>query len=235
MRKLKAAVASLDDVEERLREHYKPTDDGFALDLDDVTALPELGNLVRAQERVVADGEKLAAELAELQAKFDGLPDGLTADEIERLRALAKRAVDNGGDVGAVARLERELTDRQAAHDAAIAKKETWIRNKRIDAALRDQLEICSVKPAFVKAAIALLTESGNFEIDGERVFVETRFGKKSIKRFVRDWCRAGDGVKFVDWKAAGERGPAFFGMSVKGAAASSGFADAIRAMQNRR
>ena len=180
---LKVTVASLDDVQEGLREHYTETEDGiFVLQVEGVDDHPEVKNLKSAYtaekaKRTEFSGKvtEMTARIAELEAK----PSPTAKDDAEMVRLRAQ--------------IEAERDDYKAKYEAAEKRVYGLTVETQLDGLIR---EIGITQPAFAKAAKHML--SANVKLVNDTPIVETDMGPVPLGDHVKRWA-AGEGKAFVD------------------------------------
>lgn len=217
---LKAVLDNLDDVPEAFHGEYEEKDGKFFLSVEGVDDHPAVANLKSALERQKADRKKAAEKRDALKEKCAGIPEDFSADEWARLKAMDE-AGDDAGDAKDVRQKVEEATGRLKARyeaqaladkkrleaviaekDETIAKLDAQIRKQLVDDGLTRALaEAGVVKPAFLKAAKALLAPDVEvLDEDGDYTArMKPDLGGDDLAKFVQNWVQTDDGKGFVE------------------------------------
>lgn len=177
---LKVTVASLDDVQEGLREYYAEADDGsFVLQVEGVDSHPEVRNLKTAYTAEKTKRAEKDAALRDALAKLEAKPAPTVKDEAEMVR------------------LREELEGKVTAAEARAAELEKRVYGLTVETQLDGLIrEIGITQPAYAKAAKVLL--SAGVKLVNDSPVVETDMGPVPLGEHVKRWA-AGEGKAFVD------------------------------------
>lgn len=174
---LKAFLSSLDELNDVERSHYVEVDGGFALDVGDIDAHPQVGNLSRAHQRT-------KDELKTLKVT--------TADLTSQLETVRAEAPDAAALASERQRYEAEIAER----DGTIATLNGQLSSVTIERELDEALKGAGVtEPAFLRAARNDLMQGVTLQ-DGKPI-VDGPMGPVSIADHVKAYV-AGDGKAFV-------------------------------------
>lgn len=208
--KLKAFVSSLDEVDEKYRDLYVASGDGFMLAVDGITTHPEVTALSNAHNRTKTRNNELINENRDLKAKADQLPEDFDADLYER----AQTEGVGGGKIKNEEEVRREAAEAatrraEAAHSKAIgtltderdrlkARVERDTRNLALGAAL-DAAKVTD--PALRRGAAALLGQSLKvIETDDgfEALASDPVLGDIPVADYVKTWAGSDEGKAYV-------------------------------------
>lgn len=211
---LKAVVETLDGVDEALREHYTEKDGSFYLSIEDFGKHPGAVTLKTTLNKVNKDKDALAAKVAELEGKVEGLPEDFSAEQFLEMKAKiaelddpSKRKVDDEHLQSQrqlyeqrIANLTKKHAEELAARDEALSERDGYIdKTTKLDV-LRKSLRDVGVDPDFEDVVVDHLSPSIKVQRteDGRRAaFVETDLGEVDVASFVKEWA-ASKGQKFL-------------------------------------
>lgn len=201
---LPAVVASMDEVPEEAREHYRESDDGgFALAVDGVKEHPKVTALSKAYE---SEKDKRKSLSEKLRSFGD-----VTPDDVESLREELAEARE-GGDVDVEAKIEEvkeKLAEKHEAEKQEIRDENESLRGDLhqllVDNQLNQAIEEAGIKPEFRPAVRAMLKEREPtlVEKDGQRVGVFKESpdgipGDHRIDEFVDQWAETEDAKPYL-------------------------------------
>lgn len=222
---LKAALETLEGVDEGVRDFYTQAEDGnYYLDVDGVDSLPQVQGLA-ATLRKFKEVEPSAHGLAEKLERLDELESfgalDLSADEVrDRLQKLEE--LEASGDDAVAERIEslRQTYDKREAALKEKQRKElekreaeneelsTFVRQLTVDNALDRALDKVEVIPSTKDAVKALLKERGPRVIkedEGYKGIFETDLGEIGIEDYVEAWAKRDEAAPFMP--ASGNKG----------------------------
>lgn len=240
---LKAVVDSLDDVVEELRQFYEEKNGKFYLKVgDDIKEHPSVLSLSNAHNRakdtikafgdllngVAVDTTKIDTRyrgtVVSLQTLMEGIPEGFSKEEWERLQALdneqdpeKKRTIEEmraGIERAAEQKIERLKTTHAAeikTRDDQIASLNGSIDTLTIDRGLDDALASVSIDPKFMPAVRALHRSKVKVVHDdeGPRAVVSTELDDEMpLSKYITNWVETDEGKPYVvEAKGAGANG----------------------------
>ena len=213
---LKAAVESLDGLDEAIHGLYKQEGDRFVLQVEGAEELPAIKNLKNAYER-----QKVATrEAKEKLAAFDGLDvdqlkaihdefDGLS---IEEVRAIREKAATGGKpDPEEMDRIRKQAAAQEAkAWEKKLKEVQDQLGNvsgkyqKRVmHGDLEEAMAEVGVLPAdrkYVRRYFEALNPSirDDDESGMETLMFESAVGPQSAKEFVAAWAQTDEAAKFL-------------------------------------
>jgi hypothetical protein len=107
---LKVTVATLDDVQEGLREFYTETEDGsFILQVEGVDNHPDVRNLKNAYTSEKAKRAEQAEKLRDALAKLEAKPEPTAKDEAEMVRLRASLEAERDAALAKASELEKRV------------------------------------------------------------------------------------------------------------------------------
>jgi hypothetical protein len=179
---LKTVVENLDGLSEELHELYAETDDGYALQVEDIDAHPDVVRLKRAYEAEKGKRKEVEAKLKEIPADFD-------AEQWEN----AKNGKAKEEDLIAL-RKQLEAERDEWKGKAQDLERQTYqlTVSQQLDQALADA---GITNPTFMKAARALLSDGVTMK-DGKAI-VDTDMGPMELAEHVKRWVSS-EGAAFV-------------------------------------
>lgn len=176
---LEAVLETTDGLDEAIAALYTEADGKFVLKVKGIENHPELVGLRNAYARTKEDREKAKSEAASLKAK---------------IAELETSAPDTAATQAKLSALEEKLAEAEARVGEWQGKYTGITRDQTLHNALQ---EAGIIKPAFIKAASALLKDGVKVADDGS-AYVETSMGPKVLGDYVKSWV-ASEGAAFVE------------------------------------
>jgi hypothetical protein len=176
---LKTVLETTDGLDEAISALYTEQGGKFILDIDGVDEHPDVANLRNAYARTKEGQSAAKTEAAALKAKIAELEAG---------------APDTAATQAKLSQLEERLAAAEAAAGEWQGKYTGITRDQTLYGALQ---EAGIIKPAFIKAASALLKDGVKVAEDGS-AYVETSMGPKMLGDYVKSWV-ASEGAAFVE------------------------------------
>lgn len=220
---LKAALDTLDELDESLHEHYKKDDKSgkYILDVEEVTKLPDVERLTTSLNKERTDHKGTKAKLAPFAALGDPAALQAQLDRIPELEAAAEGKLDDGKINSIVeGRLKTKLAPLERERDqlkSQLTEKDEVIKTYTVAETRR------KVSGAVTKAARELKvvdTAVEDIEIIGERLFEITEDGSVVTK----DGVGVTPGLSPKAWlEDMQAKRPHWWGPSVGGGAGGNG------------
>lgn len=220
---LKAALDTLDELDESLHEHYKKDDKSgkYILDVEEVTKLPDVERLTTSLNKERTDHKGTKAKLAPFAALGDPAALQAQLDRIPELEAAAEGKLDEGKINSIVeGRLKTKLAPLERERDqlkSQLTEKDEVIKTYTVAETRR------KVSGAVTKAARELKvvdTAVEDIEIIGERLFEITEDGSVVTK----DGVGVTPGLSPKAWlEDMQAKRPHWWGPSVGGGAGGNG------------
>ena len=198
---LKAVVATIDEIDEGLRSHYKEKDGAFYLDLEEFGKHPGAVTLKKTLDTLNRDKTTLTTEVNNLKTKFGALveDEDFTVEGYEKLKTSGG-GKDEGAALAAlreshaatIAKMKKDHETAMAERDGRISSLDNYIDGNLVDNGLRDALLDNGVNPDLLDGAVASLKSRVKVVKDGEvrKAVVETDMGDLGVNDFVKDWAK---------------------------------------------
>lgn len=187
---LKVTVASLDEVQEGLREYYAETEDGFVLQVEGVDNHPEVRSLKNAYSAVKAKRDELSGKVTEMT---------------DRLKELEAKPNPTAKDDAEIIRLRQALEAERDEWKGKAEGLEKRVYGLTVETQLDGLIREAGItEPAFAKAAKRLLSEG--VKLVNDTPVVETDMGPVPLSEHVKRWT-IGEGKAFVSKPSGGGAG----------------------------
>lgn len=194
--KLKSVLDSLDGLDEFLKAAYTEKDGKFYLNVEGLQEHPEAQGLKSALTKARQEKKDAETKLTELQERFAGLPDEMTAEDIQA--ALDK----TGGKVDQRLVEQRERLTKQYDTKLTEANAKLEAATKRADRLYSENALIMAMTeanitlPSAQKAVKAMLRDQVKVEYEGDEVVVT--IDNMPVAEKVKAYAQSDEGKFFV-------------------------------------
>jgi len=195
MKKLKAILDSAEGLDEAIKPFYLEADGKFVLQIEGVQNHPDTLALKNAKDREAEGRRTIKAELDELKARFQGLPEDFTVEEFNRLKDEGKGSVDDRLKEQRE-RLTTQFNTEKATLTADRDKYKNIAEKRVVEQSLTDALVAAGVGKQFIKAAKALLKDEIKVAYEGDEILATIK--SLPLSSAIKEWAESEEGKEFV-------------------------------------